>query len=79
MIEELINVRNGLGTGDVEVPVVRINYGENDYIIPTKAIIGDFIDQDKQQYKCALVGKIGGEEFSQKGTPHYKWNPLKVG
>ena len=50
MIEELINVRNGLRTGDVEVPVVRINYGENDYIIPTKAIIGDFIDQYKQQY-----------------------------
>jgi hypothetical protein len=45
MIQELEKMRAKIG-GEHEVPVVRINYGENDYIIPDFGTIGDFVDQD---------------------------------
>ena len=78
LINELIDAKQKLGTGDVEVPVVRIGYGENDYTVPDKVLTGDFVDQDGCQYQCALVGKSGGEEFTEKGTYHWRWNPLKT-
>lgn len=74
MIDELKAIREKIG-GDHEVPVVQIDYGENDYIIPNRVITGDFVDQDGYEFKCALIGKIGGEEFSERGIPHYKWKP----
>ena len=77
MIKELENIKDKIG-GDHEVPVVRINYGENDYIIPEFATIGNFEDQDGKEYKCALIGKMGGEEFTENGIAHYKWKPSKI-
>lgn len=72
MIETLQRLKERVG-GEEEVPVVRINYGENDYIMPDFAVSGNFIDQDGNTFRCALVGKYGGEEFTKEGAAHYKW------
>jgi hypothetical protein len=77
MIETLQSFKDKLGSGKEEVPVVRINYGENDYFIPSFGLIGDFTDQDNNEFKCALIANIGGEEFTEKGTYHWKWKPKK--
>lgn len=73
MIDTLTVLKGKVG-GDEEVPVVRIDYGENDYIIPDFAVCGNFCDQDGNEFKCALVGSEGGEEFAKTGTGHYNWN-----
>ena len=77
MIQELEKMRAKIG-GEHEVPVVRINYGENDYIIPDFGTIGDFVDQDGYEFKCALVGEMGGEEFTSEDVGHWKWKPKKI-
>lgn len=73
MIEALTILKERVG-GDAEVPVMTTT-GENDYIIPSFPVAGDFEDQDGNEFKCALVGDVGGEEFTKKGTPHYEWEP----
>lgn len=77
MISQLQMMKEKVG-GEAKVVVVRINYGENDYIIPDFGVVGDFEDQDGYEYKAALVGEIGGEEFTEKGIPHYKWEPKPI-
>lgn len=73
MIEALTILKEKVG-GDAEVPVMA-TFGENDYIVPEYAVIGDFVDQDGDEYRCAFIGSSGGEEFTERGTPHYKWKP----
>ena len=75
MIESLNKMRDIVG-GSQEVAVMVMNHGENDYIVPEYPIVGDFEDQDSMQFKCAFVGRAGGEEFTAKGIPHYEWDPL---
>lgn len=75
MIKALTILKEKVG-GDEEVPVMA-TFGENDYIVPSYAVVGDFEDQDGNEFKCAFIGDEGGEEFSEKGTPHYEWNPTK--
>ena len=43
MIKTLQSFKDKLGSGKEEVPVVRINYGENDYFVPSFGLVGDFI------------------------------------
>jgi len=62
---------------DADVAVVRVDCGENDYIVPSYVVAGDFEDQDGNTFKCAIVGEDGGEEFTKCGVPHYKWQPKK--
>lgn len=76
MIDELEAIRCEIG-GNHEVAVVGVGFGENDYLIPEYVICGDFVDQDKNEYGCAFIANAGGEEFTEKGIPHYKWNPKK--
>lgn len=76
MITKLTELREKVG-GDQQVPCVILGWGENDYVIPEYATVGEFTDQDGESYKCAFVGKYGGEEFTEVGTPHYKWKPSK--
>lgn len=76
MIEELEKVRAIVGD-DAEVPVMRSDFGENDFVIPDYAVVADLEDQDGNEFKCALIGEVGGEELTKKGTPHYKWNSKK--
>jgi hypothetical protein len=78
-IDEMINtlqlIKEKLGTGEETIPIVTLNYGENDYFIPSFGTIGDFVDQDKNTFKCAFISKKGGEEFTERGTYHWKWTP----
>ena len=76
MINDLQRMKNEVG-GDALVAVVRLGYGENDYIIPDYGITGHFEDQNQYKFRCAFVGKTGGSEFTEKGTAHYKWVPHK--
>ena len=76
MIDYLQRMKNDVG-GNAEVAVVRLGYGENDYIIPDYGITGHFEDQNQYKFKCAFIGKTGGSEFTEIGTPHYKWVPHK--
>lgn len=73
MIEALTVLKEKVG-GDEEVPVMS-TFGENDYIVPSYAVAGDFEDQDGNEFKCAFIGGSGGEEFTERGTPHYQWKP----
>lgn len=73
MIDELKKLKDLVGANE-EVPVVA-TFGENDFIVPEYAVAGDFTYQDGEHYKCALIGSVGGEEFTEVGTPHYKWKP----
>lgn len=75
MLEALTALKEKVG-GDAEVPVMA-TYGENDYIVPEYPVIGDLRDQDGNEFKCAFIGSMGGEELTEKGTPHYKWKPSK--
>lgn len=50
-------------------------FGENDYIVPEYAVIGGLVDQDCDEYKCAFIGSSGGEKFTERGAPQYKWKP----
>lgn len=77
MISHLQLMKEKVG-GEAEVAVVRINYGENDYIVPKFGVVGDFEDQDGYEYRAAFVGEIGGEEFTEKEIPHYKWKPKPI-
>jgi hypothetical protein len=76
MINQLTKLKEKIG-GEHQVPCVIIDWGENDYVIPEYATIGNFVDQDGETYKCALVGHYGGEEFTEDGIEHYKWKPTK--
>ena len=73
MIKALTVLKEKVG-GDAEVPVMA-TFGENDYIVPEYAIVGNFVDQDGDEYKCAFIGETGGEELTERGIPHYKWKP----
>ena len=76
MIEELTRMMEVVGK-DAEVPVMRSDFGENDFVIPKFGVIGDLEDQDGRKFKCALIGDDGGEELTRDGIPHYKWNCKK--
>lgn len=77
-VDELIGalgaVKEKVG-GDKDVVFVGVGFGENDYLEPSYPVVGDFQDQDGNEFKCAIVCGSGGSEFTMNGTPHYKWNP----
>ena len=76
MINELQKMKAKIG-GDHQVPVVG-TMGENDYIIPDFGTVGEFTDQDGNEFKCALVGDTGGEEFTEVDVDHWNWNPERI-
>ena len=76
MINELQKMKAKIG-GNHQVPVVSM-LGENDYVIPDFGTIGDFVDQDGYEFKCALVGETGGEEFTSEDVGHWKWKPKRI-
>lgn len=77
-VDELIGalgaVKEKVG-GDKDIVFVGIGFGENDYLEPSYPIVGDFCDQDGGEFNCAIVCGGGGSEFTERGTPHYKWAP----
>lgn len=75
-IEQLQKAAKLVGE-DAELAVVRVNYGENDYVAPSYVVTGSFEDQDGNEFKCAMVGEDGGEEFTKVGVPHYEWKSEK--
>ena len=76
MINELQKMKAKIG-GNHQVPVVNM-MNENDYVIPDFGTIGDFVDQDGYEFKCALVGETGGEEFTSEDVGHWKWKPKRI-
>lgn len=76
MISALEALKDKVG-GDEKVVVVNVGFGENDYLEPSYPVVGDFQDQDGYEFKCAIVADCGGSEFTERGTPHYKWSPRK--
>lgn len=73
LIKQLGKAKQKVG-GDATVAAVGM-FGENDYNLPEYVVTGDFRDQDGYDYKVALIANRGGEEFTQNGIAHYKWNP----
>ena len=76
MIDELQKMKAKIG-GEHQVPVVGL-MGENDYIVPDFGTVGKFTDQDGNEFKCALVGNTGGEEFTSVKSYHWNWKPKRV-
>ena len=76
LIKQLTKARELVGC-DKKIPVVRVNYGENDYILPSYVVVADIVDQDGEKYDCAIVGDSGGEELTKVGIAHYEWKPEK--
>lgn len=79
-VDEMISALEALKAkvgGDEKVVVVNVGFGENDYLEPSYPVVGDFRDQDGYEFKCAIVADCGGSEFTERGTPHYKWVPRK--
>ena len=74
MIAALKAIKDKVG-GDERIPIVLVGCGENDYIEASYPVVGDFCDQYGETFKCALVGDCGGEEFTRKDVPHYRWEP----
>lgn len=75
-IEELKKARDKVG-GNAKLAVMRADYGENDYIIPSFAVTADLEDQDGRKFKCALIGTNGGEELTKVGVAHHEWKYKK--
>ena len=74
MIAALNVLKERVG-GDARIPTVLAGRGENDYIEAIYPVVGNFRDQDGETFKCAFVGHCGGEEFTRRDVPHYRWKP----
>ena len=76
MINELQKMKAKIG-GDHQVPVVNM-MNENDYVIPDFGTVGKFVDQDGNEFNCALVGDQDGREFTKYNVGHWKWKPKRI-
>lgn len=76
MISALNALKEKVG-GEQRIVVVSVGFGENDYMLPSYPVAGDFVDQDGEGFKCAFIASCGGSEFTRKGVPHYRWKPYE--